>query len=261
MDPWKCRRTLAHVPGSIQSIERAASVLKLLGAVGEPVSLGDLARMLALPKPTMHGIVRTLCDVGFVAQDHGSGRYRLGPDLAGIGDPVDPHLLRSRSVNWADGLAARSGLEVQVGIPNGRAVELIHHVFRPDGSPQRLRVGELQPLHATALGHVLLAFSPVLSRRVSMDRPLPDGADASAVTRGVRHTHRRGWALVDGGLTPGTAAIAAPIRHHGGVVVGALAAVGPSALVVGPGGEPRGRLRQLVTSAARSVSDRLEKRL
>lgn len=249
------------MPGAIQSIERAASVLKLLGAAGEPVSLGDLARMLDLPKPTAHGIVRTLCEVGFVAQDPGSGRYRLGPAIANIGEPLDPHLLRSRSVNWADGLAARSGLEVQVGISTGAAVELIHHVFRPDGSPQRLRIGELQPLHATALGHVLLAFSPALSAHAWTDRRGSAGTVEGALANSVRRTRRRGWALVDGHLTPGTAAVAAPIRHHGAVVVGALAAVGPSASVVGPDGEPRGRLHELVTAAARSVSDRLEKRL
>ena len=97
------------MPGSIQSIERASSVLHLLGVSPAPVALGDLARMLGLAKPTVHGIVRTLCDVGFVAQDSESGRYHLGDGIAQLTEPLDPHLLRSRASNWAVGVGARSG--------------------------------------------------------------------------------------------------------------------------------------------------------
>src|SRR5262245_45788003 len=54
------------VPGAIQSIERAAAVLRLLGSTDRPLGLNELAAALDLPRPTAHGIVRTLRDVGFV---------------------------------------------------------------------------------------------------------------------------------------------------------------------------------------------------
>ena len=65
------------VSGPIQSVQRAAAVLELLGSVQEPLALGELARLLGLPKPTVHGLVRTLCDVGFVAQEGDTGYYVL----------------------------------------------------------------------------------------------------------------------------------------------------------------------------------------
>ncbi|MDO9457991.1 IclR family transcriptional regulator [Nocardioides sp.] len=250
------------MPGSIQSIERAAAVLHFLGAVPEPVPLGELSRMLALPKPTVHGIVRTLVDVGFVVQDPDSGRYTLGEGLSRLGETLDPHLLRSRSVNWADGLAARTGLEVQLGVLAGQGVELLHHVFRPDGSPQRLRVGELQPLHATALGHVLLAFSPAASRLqelVSSTGSTP--TSPVTLTRAVQQAFRRGWAVADGTLRPGVAAIAAPVRHHLGIGVGALAVVGPRERVLSVAGDPVPALVEQVVAAAAAVSAHLEDRL
>ena len=37
---------------------------------------------------------------------------------------------------------------------------VVHHVFRPDDTFQTLDVGSLLPLHACALGKVLLAFGP-----------------------------------------------------------------------------------------------------
>ena len=252
------------MPGPIQSIERAAAALHLLGAVPEPVPLGELARMMGLPKPTVHGIVRTLCGVGFVVQVPDSGRYTLGPALTRLGDDLDPHLLRTRASNWADGLAARSGLEVHLGVLAGQGVELIHHVFRPDGSPQRLRVGELQPLHATAIGQVLLAFSPAASRLhelelTSYTRTTP--VTRVALTRAVQQASRQGWSCTDGTYRPGVAGLAAPIRHHVGVGVGALAVVGPRDRVLTAAGAPVPRLVDQVVAAARAISHTLQERL
>ena len=64
------------VPGSIQSIERAVAVLRLLASTDRPLGLAELAAALDLPRPTVHGIVRTLRDVEFVVQEAGGGsRY------------------------------------------------------------------------------------------------------------------------------------------------------------------------------------------
>ena len=252
------------MPGPIQSIERAAAVLHMLGAVPGPVPLGELSRMLELPKTTVHGIVRTLCDVGFAVQDPGTGHYSLGSALATLGQHVDPHLLRSRATNWADGLAARSGLEVQLGVLRGPSVELIAHVFRPDGSPQRLRVGELQPAHATALGHALLAWSPVVSRVHELVlTPYTPSTPATRATlgRALQQARRQGWATLDGALVPGTAGLAAPICHHVGVGVGAIGVVGPRDRVLQPSGAPHDGLVEQVVAAATATANTLQERL
>lgn len=252
------------MPGTIQSIERAAAVLHLLAAANEPVMLGELARMLDLPKPTVHGIVRTLVEVGFVNQEPETGRYLIGPGVTRLGQSLDPHLLRSRAANWADQLAAMTGLEVQLGVLSGNGVQLLHHVFRPDGSPQRLRIGERQPLHATALGLVLLAFSSAAGRLHTLElHPLTSATIASRtqLARTISQVRRQGYAITDGTLTPGVAAVASPIRHYAGVGVGALAVVGQSARMLDPGGRPRDRLPERVVDAAAAISLTLQERL
>jgi DNA-binding IclR family transcriptional regulator len=249
-----------RVPRAIQSIERAAAALHVLGAVAEPVPLGELARILDLPKTTTHGIVRTLCDVGFVEQQPETGSYTLGSGLSALGRHLDPHLLRSRVTNWADGLAARTGLEVQVGVLSGPSVELIAHVFRPDGSPQRLRVGEQQPAHATALGHALLAWSPSASRihELELTAYTPSTPTTSvALAHAVRRARRQGWAVADGTLTPGTAGLAAPICQHAGIGVGAIAVVGPRDRVLQASGSPHDGLVEHVVGAAQATAGTL----
>jgi DNA-binding IclR family transcriptional regulator len=195
------------MPGTIQSIERAAAMLRLLGSAGRPLALAEIAAPLDLARPTAHGILRTLREVGFVDQDRDTGRYSLGAGLRRLGGGWDRHDLRSRAMNWADSLAGSTGQEALLGMPAGPAVELVHHVFRPDGSPQRLRTGEQLPLHATAVGKCLLAFAPIaVPRAHELDLQRYTGRTVVAVgllnehLAAVRH---RGWAAESGEHRPG----------------------------------------------------------
>lgn len=49
---------------------------------------------------------------------------------------------------------------MRVGALHGENVLIVHHVFRPDSSLQILEVGEMLPLHATALGKPSLPTCP-----------------------------------------------------------------------------------------------------
>jgi len=62
----------------IQSIERAAAILRLLSGRSRRLGVAQLAGELELPKATVHGILRTLAGVGFVEQDAETGKYAAG---------------------------------------------------------------------------------------------------------------------------------------------------------------------------------------
>ena len=228
------------MPGTIQSIERAAAMLRLLGSAGRPLALAEIAAPLDLPRPTAHGILRTLREVGFVDQDRDTARYTLASALRRLGSEWDRHDLRSRAMNWADSLAGSSGQEVLLGMPAGAVAELVHHVFRPDGSPQRLRTGEQLPLHATAVGKCLLALAPIaVPRPHELDLQRYTGRTMVAVGTLTEHlvaVRHRGWAAELGEHRTGVGGIAAPLRTRGGLVVGALGVVGPAEELFNGGG-------------------------
>ncbi|HVL84843.1 MAG TPA: IclR family transcriptional regulator [Pseudonocardia sp.] len=245
--------------GPIRSIERAAAVLRLLGGAGRPLGLRELAAALDLPPPTAHGIVRTLCAVGFVDQDPDTARYRLGPGLRELrAGGWDRHELRARAMDWSDSLAGSTGLAVVLGVPDGAAVRLVHHVFRPDGSPQRIRTGAVQPLHATAAGKCLLAFAPLglpPLRALRLDRYTGRTCTgAGALQEQLALARRRGWTTDHGEYEPGVGGAAAALRSGGGLVVGALGVCGPVEELFGSGAELRPRLAGELAAAAREVS-------
>lgn len=147
---------------NIQSLERAAAMLRLLAGGERRLGLSDIASSLDLAKGTAHGILRTLQQEGFVEQDPASGRYQLGAELLRLGNSyLDVHELRARALVWTDDLARSSGESVYLGVLHQRGVLIVHHVFRPDDGRQVLEVGAMQPLHSSALGKVLSAYDPV----------------------------------------------------------------------------------------------------
>ncbi|GAA0235923.1 IclR family transcriptional regulator [Cryptosporangium japonicum] len=246
------------MPGSVQSIERAAAILRLLGGAPGPLGVTEIAEALGLAKGTTHGLLRTLHRVGFVDQDGSGGKYRVGSSLLDLGGgPLDLNELRSHAINWADPLAARTGFAVRIGALQAGAVVVVHHVFRPDDTQQRLDVGSSLPAHATALGKALLAYAPTAS--VVLAQGLPPYShrtitDPDVLRATLDQVRRRGWAAEVEEMTVGQAGIAVPIRGHGGLVVGAIGVSGAVDGVCDPGLRPRNTLVNRVRDAARAVS-------
>jgi DNA-binding IclR family transcriptional regulator len=250
------------VPARVQSVERAAAILQILAAEAQPTPLSHLAGALGLAKGTTHGLVQTLKDVGFVDQDPDSGLYEIGAGLLHLGAPaLDHNELRSWAINWADALASRSRLAVLVGTLQGDHVVVVHHVYRPDASAQEQLTGSVQPLHASALGKVLLAHDP-RAMRIARAGELESHTyrtttDWSLLQRQLADIRDHGWAAEVEEQAPGSASLAAPVRDRSGYVVAAIGVVGPPDLLCDNRLRPRQAVAAEVTSAARSVSREL----
>jgi DNA-binding IclR family transcriptional regulator len=243
---------------SIQSIERAAAILRLLSGRNRRLGVAQLAGELGLPKGTVHGILRTLTQVGFVEQDEESGKYQLGAALLHMGSSyLDGNELRTRALNWSDSLAARSGESVRIGTLHEGKVLVVHHVFRPDDSRQALEVGVLMPAHATALGKVLLAANRYAAAEVSaagLERFTPSTlVETDQLAEELGRVRERGWAADAEELVVGEISLAAPIDDRRGVTVGAIGISGPIERI-GVNGAPRNDLVSFVREAARAVS-------
>lgn len=243
----------------IQSIERAAAILQLLASGSRSLGVVELSQYMGLPKGTVHGILATLSHIGFVEQDRATGKYQLGATVLQLGTSyLDVNELRNISINWADGLASRSREAVQIASPHAGGALIVHHVFRPDDSAQNLEVGALLPLYASALGKVLLAFSPE-----ELDELLPDTwermASRTVLSRRdlaiqLGDIRNAGWAAEVHELVDGQAAIAAPIRDDRNLVVGSIGIRGAVERLCEPDLTVRKGLVAFVLDAANAIT-------
>ncbi len=246
--------------GRIQSVDRAARILKVLASGPRRLGVSEIADRLGMTRPTVHGLLQTLQAHGFVEQDRDSDKYQLGAGLLQLGASyLDLNELRGRSIVHAERLASKTGCAVRVGVMHGGSVVVVHHVFRPDTTLQILEVGAQLPAHASALGKAIVAYLPEsvaddllageLPRLTARTLTLKQLRAELEAARGDSFARERDEAVL------GESSIAAPIFDHAGHAVGAIGVVGDTERLL-PRGPAKG-LTAAVTEAARGVSREL----
>ncbi|MFI1918336.1 IclR family transcriptional regulator [Nocardia sp. NPDC020380] len=147
-------------------------------------------------------------------------------------------------------MADRSGQSVHIAVPDLDRAMIVHHVLRPDGMSQTMESGGELPLHATALGKILIAYRPGFrqdetgcTREAFTARTLTTPA---VLARELAMVRGRGWAAEIGEYRRDRASIAAPIRFPNRSVVAAISVTGPVEEIASPAGQasliPRVRL-------------------
>ncbi len=183
------------------------------------------------------------------------------PDLTDLGSGgVDGNVLRSRAMNWTDQLAARTRLAVQ----RGGAARRRRRAGAPRVPARRraasgLATGELRPLHATALGKVLLAHVPGTAPARSLPLVAVQRGHPDRPWRPARRAGRRTPARAGPSRPVSTDPTSRPSPHRsagtGGLTVAAASPCsGPrSACSTPPGAARRGLVEQ--TRAHRTRGD------
>src|SRR3989337_2989591 len=97
--------------GTIQSVDRAARILKALASGPRRLGVAQLADQLGLTRPPVHGLLPKL---------QGAGLLHLGNSY------LDHNELRARSLVHADRLATVAQAAVRVGVLHGAAVVVVH---------------------------------------------------------------------------------------------------------------------------------------
>jgi DNA-binding IclR family transcriptional regulator len=239
---------------TVQSVERAAQILRLLGDNGQQ-GVAELAAALGVARGTVHGLLQSLASAGLVQQATETDRYGLGPALVDLGS----RYLRADNVRvcasrWARSLARETNHVVQVGTLYGLDVLVVNHVGRPEDNVHVSDLGSLYPAHATAVGKVLLAHDDVAINSLLGSS---DGDQTLEPRRRLRcelvRVFKQGWAIGGAGIGAGEASIACPIVSRGGEVIGAIGAFAAAGQLLF-GAEPRPELLERVGSAARGIS-------
>jgi len=239
------------VSRTVNSVDHALRLIACLADSPEPQNVADLARALDLPRPTVYRLLATLIEHRMVVRD--ATRYRLGLRLLELGgSALGAANLDAAAQPYLRELARRTGETAHFAVLDGREV---CYVSKVDGAhPIRMlsHVGWRGPLHATAVGKVLLAWSgPDLLEQVMQEERKAHTArtlvDAEPLRQEVEKTRAAGWAIDDQELLEGLVCLAAPVLA-GDRLVGAMSVSGPAARMA-----DRTATAELVMAAAREM--------
>ncbi|MEV6901869.1 IclR family transcriptional regulator [Amycolatopsis sp. NPDC051372] len=144
--------------GGVQSLQRAFELLEHLADTGGEASLSELATLSGLPMPTIHRLIRTLVDLGYVRQNT-NRRYALGARLIRLGENASMQF-----GSWARPLLVE--LVEEVGETANLAVlerdEVVYVAQVPSKHSMRMftEVGRRLLPHGTGVGKAMLAQLP-----------------------------------------------------------------------------------------------------
>ncbi|MDP9865903.1 MULTISPECIES: IclR family transcriptional regulator [Streptosporangium] len=208
-------------------------VMAILGAFlpGDArLTLTEICRRAELPPATGHRLVRELTDGGFVERLP-DGSYRVGMRLWQIGaQAAEPRELRELALPYMEDLYAATRENVQLAVLRGDRALYVERLRGPTSVPIVSRVAGELPLHATAVGKVLLAFAgPETVERVlagGLTAHTPSTVvDPVRLRAELREIQRTGVACTQEEMSLGTCSVAVPVRGPGDRVVAALSLV------------------------------------
>lgn len=221
-------RSNAHLVGRVGAVLRALSAGNETGA-----ATSDLARATGLPRPTVHRLLSSLAEEGFVDRDRRTGRWFLGPELyllgqtAGTRYDVTHHARAS-----VHRLAAKTGESAFFSALRGTETVCL---LREDGDfPIRsfvLHEGARFPLGVVSAGLVILAFlddaeiDAYLASTDLTDRWGP-AHSAEEVRARIARTRRDGYAVNPGLVVEGSWGMAAAVFDRSGHPAWALTLTG-----------------------------------
>jgi DNA-binding IclR family transcriptional regulator len=220
-------------PGPARTVTaKALDILAAFESTRLPLSLTQISEATGLPLPTAYRLVSELVRWGALTKDS-CGRYSIGLRLWEV----------AQHGGWQFGEAARPYLQdlfsvtaqtAHLAVRQGFEALYVDRVYSSRRVPQASRVGGRLPLHATAVGKVLLAYEQEWIRAAYLAREL------QACTR---HTHvdpvrlgaelaairEREYATATEEVRQGACSIAVPVLAEAGDAVAAIGLVMPTA--------------------------------
>jgi DNA-binding IclR family transcriptional regulator len=246
--------------GGIQSVRRAAALLRALAGEAPALGVSELARRAGLHKSTASRLLATLEREGLVERAPGSDRYRLGFELARLaGQATHFGDLRPAAREALLALADSARETVHLAVRDGDEVINVEQVAGPHLVREANWLGRRTPLHCVANGKALLAFAPPAVVERVLAGPLPAFTartitSPAALRRELGLVRERGYATALGEVEEGLHAVAAPVLNRDELAVAAVSVSGPSYLVT-PERIPE--LGALAVEAAARIAARL----
>lgn len=243
---------------SVQSVERALDLLEKLVEFTEPVSITELSKQLGLHKSTVHRLLSTLRQRGYVTQDVKTNNYQIGLKLFEIGSAVLNKMdLRAKVRPHLESLRQVTNETIHLGILDDYQVVYIDKVESSEVIRMYSRIGKRVPAYCTSLGKILLAYSAKeLIANLLMEKPLLRRTeftitDPELLTEHLAQVKKQGYSIDNQEQELDIRCIAGPIFNYDGQILAAFSISGPTTRMT----EDRvAKLSQLILKYSKEIS-------
>lgn len=252
--------TTSSRPAPAPPAGASEKTLRVLSAALDHARFTDIVFETRLPKATVHRIIGTLIEQGYLVP-RSFGGYQAGPGLVSLAGRAMAGIdVAALAQDVVDDLVARTESTVHMGVVG--AGEMVYVLRRDPEKPYRMKsqVGRSLPMHCSGMGKAVMAtWTPERVDRLVAQRGLPARTEATITTAEALHAElamirERGYALDLGENEDGIVCVSAAIRSHTGEYTHALSV---SSIALEHPGTSIERYAPLALDAGAAISRRL----
>lgn len=219
---------------NVQVLRRTMRLLECFSRAKPEIGLLELSQALDLPKSTVHRLLVTLQQDGYIVQNPETLRYGLSVKVLRLADAVVHKLsLEQAAAAALERLACETACDAHIAVLDRSQGEV---VYLKTVSPMLplVTVGTRAAVHSSALGKVLVAHvSKAVLRQILETRGMPASThntitDSATFAKELESVRRLGYAVDNEELKPGWSCVAAPVQDYSGDVLAAISLSGPS---------------------------------
>jgi DNA-binding IclR family transcriptional regulator len=204
------------------TLERYIAILEALTALPGGMSLNEVMEATALPRGTVHRLVKSLTKVGFLNLRAGRTKiYVLGPRLLRlIYSGLSADLVAALARPILDELASEFGETVFLARLNGGHVERVTAVVPPEGTFSYVQPGRVLPFNATAAAKAILAFQDERLINDALSGKLQRFTASTKISKArlraeLKQVQREGYGVSREEFDPGVLSYACPVHLTG----------------------------------------------
>jgi len=245
---------------TVQSVDRALSILELLSKYPKGLGLTTIAKELNLAKSTAHRLVSSLVTRDFIYQSKKDESYKLSFKLAklsfGIIENID---IRKIARPYIEELSAEVNEVVHLCILDGHEVVYIDKVESTRTLRMYSQIGKRALLHCTGVGKMILSGLPDNEIKNIIDRTgLPKFTENTitsweSLQNDIQLIRSRGYSLDQEEHESGIYCISAPIYDYTGEIVAGFSVSGPTERVTE--GISSNHYKKHVLETSRTISE------
>src|SRR5919197_2289582 len=249
-------RGRANATAPVAVLAKAVAVLDHVAAEGEATP-ARLAELTGEPRSTVYRLLGSLQELGLIEPGRRRGTYVLGIKLFRLGSTVVSRFdERQAALPVMERINQELGENVFLCVRRGYEAVCIERIDGARVTLLALALGGSLPLHAGAVTRAILAFEPrefwdedIEHHGVEAFTPKTP-ASREALVAELAATRERGYAVSDEDVTPGIAAVGAPIFDHTGRVRAGLSLGGMRDALFGH----QSRALEMLLDGARDIS-------
>jgi DNA-binding IclR family transcriptional regulator len=245
----------------VQVIDRIFDILEYLSLKRGQRGPTEIAEAVGLSKSTVHRLLSTMHERGYIDKVEDDGTYSIGIKLVEV---VSTHInnleLQTEARPILNELQQATGLIVHLGILDHHEVVYVEKMDIAPNLRHYAQIGLRVPAQCSSLGKCMLSAMPGEELSAAMAHSRFEAYTQNSITslealrEHLRQVRLQGWAMDNEEYIVGHRCIGAPIYDYRGETIAAVSASGPVTLL---GEERVSEVVAQVQEAASTISRKL----